>query len=100
MEMMAIGLIVFAIVLFILCLYLAVWATPATPGKNVFNAGGAGPDMEEQKFIVVKLPQPCLPPENYTLNIKVTLHRGKDETGDGKPDLRGRWYKHQLDEYL
>lgn len=97
---MAIGLVLFAIVLFMSCLYLAVGTNPAAPGKNIFNADGGKLDMEELKFIVVNLPKTYLAPENYTLDIKVTLHRGKDDAAGGRSDLHGRRYNRQLDEYL
>ncbi|MFX4261406.1 hypothetical protein ACOBQJ_04300 [Pelotomaculum propionicicum] len=102
MEMMAVGLFLFAFVMLLLCLYLSVWAVPAAPGKHVFNAADSSV-KEEQKFIVVKLPESCKVPEDYTLDLKITLHKGKDAGGGAKSDLYGRWYKnrhHKLDEYM
>ena len=100
---MAVGLVIFAVILLVLCLCLSCGAAPASPGRNVVNSAAAVPEAEEQKFIVVKLPDSCLVPENYSLDLKVTLHRGEGNPGGGEPDLNGRRQKnryHKLDEYM
>lgn len=103
MEMMAMGLVVFAIVMLLLCLYLLAGAVPVAPGKDVFNAAAGSSVKEEQKFIVVKLPELSKVFDDYTLDLKVTLNRIKGTEGGRKPDSLGRWYKernHKLDEYM
>ncbi len=104
MEPVVFGLVFFALVLFMLSLYLMFGATPAAaPGKKVLDTAGDRLKVEEQKFIVVKLPESCLAPENYTLDLRVSLHRGSDKPVGGKPDKNRRWYKnqyHELDEYM
>ncbi len=101
METMAMGLVVFAVMMFILCLYLAVGATPAAPGRSAFGAGDPGPDpdMDEQRLVVVSLPKACSALESYTLDIRVTLHRSKDDRTGIKPEIH--FHRHnRLDEYL
>lgn len=99
---MAVSLVLFAIVLFMYSLYIATGTAPVSlPGKKVPDAGSDRPKTEQQRLIVVKLPETCLIPEEYTLDLKVSLHRSK-EVGV-KPDRSGRWYGnqyHRLDEYM
>ena len=91
MEMMAIGLIVFAIVLFILCLYLAVWATRRRC-KNVLMPAPA--QHGRTKVYCCKITAAVFTARKLHPEYKGYMHRGKDET-EWETGLRGRWYKHQ-----
>jgi uncharacterized membrane protein len=101
---MVIGLVIFCIGLFIFSLYLSTGLAPsAEPGKKLMNSADDSLKIEEKKCIVVKLPENCLIPEDYTLDLKVSLHRCKDIEDKGKPNKNSRWYKnqyHELDEYM
>lgn len=106
MDPMGVGLALFSFVLFAITLGLSTRPVQGThPDKKRVNAPGDSNrinDVNDQKTIVVQLPRGGNIPEDYTIDLKVSLSRAKkgEERKEGGTEERGKKFFRRLDEYL
>lgn len=104
MDPVGVSLALVSVVLFAVTLGLS--TRPAQglhSNKKRVNASGDLNNPNDQKTIVVKLPQGSNIPEDYTIDLKVSLSKAKKEGEEEKEKKTGRQGKklyRRLDEYL
>lgn len=104
MDLVGVSLAVVSVVLFGVTLGLSSRPAQVThPYKKRVNASGDLNSPDDQKTIVVKLPQGGNFPEDYTLDLKVSFSKAKKVGEEGqKKDTgkQGKKFNRRLDEYL
>ena len=86
-----------SIVLFAATLVLSIKAPVMHSNQKILKAAGAFNNVNDQRAIVIKLPQQDNIPEDYTIYLKVNLSKAEKE--EGIESGKEKFYR-RLDEYL
>lgn len=104
MDLVGVSLATVSVVLFAVTLGLS---TRPSQGLHIpkrrLNTSTDLNQANDQKTIVVKLPQGVNVPEDYTIDLKVSLFKAKkegEEEKGNKTKEQGKKYYRRLDEYL
>lgn len=103
-DYISLGLVFIAAVIFVMTFFLAVGPTGLRlPERRDFSQKGDYGMAGEKNALVVQLPKGFCLPADYTLDLKVSLHRhDKDKTEVKQENISSgdKKYRHRLDEYL
>jgi len=103
-DYISLGLVFISSVIFVMTFFLAAGPTKLRlPERRSFNPKGDYGIAGEKNAIVVQLPEGFCLPADYTLDLKVSLHRDEKEKIEVKQENASggdKKYRHRLDEYL
>lgn len=104
MDPVGVGLAIISVVLFGVSLGLSTRPAQVTPSnKKKLSAFNDGNSENNQKTILVKLPQGSNLPEDYSIDLRVSLTKNKkerEEKNENKAGEQGRKISRRLDEFF